>query len=177
MFSALVEPPTAESIRASVCRLEQLGALDPEQQLTPLGYHLAQLPVDVRWVVKNMVVTSTVRCRYNVVNFLTNIHKRHPISRPLGRDMGCLLWIQYLIDILPQFLQSFLQYLTILDRIITALECMLLEHISSLILSVAVSCCKIYSDLRQEGHKSSWLWMKNNEAKWAPDELYIEIDL
>ena len=39
---------------------------------------------------------STVQCRYNVVNLLTNIHKRHPIARPMGRGMGCLLWIQHL---------------------------------------------------------------------------------
>ena len=31
---------------------------------------------------------NTVRCHYNVINFLTNIHKRHPIARPLGRGMG-----------------------------------------------------------------------------------------
>ena len=48
--------------------------------------------------------TCTVRCCYNAVNFLTNIHKRHPIAHPLGRGMGWLLWIQHLIDILPQFL-------------------------------------------------------------------------
>ena len=47
-----------------------------------------------------------VRCRYNAVNFLTNIHKRHPIARPLGRGNGCLLWIQHLIDILPQSLHK-----------------------------------------------------------------------
>ena len=65
----------------------------------------------------------TVRCRYNAVNFLKNIHKRHHIARPLGRGMGCLLWIQLLFDILPQFLQSFMQYPTILDRVTTALDC------------------------------------------------------
>ena len=64
-----------------------------------------------------------MRCRYNAVNFLTNIHKRHPIARPLGRGMGCLLWIQHLIDILPQFLWLFVQYLILLDRVITALDC------------------------------------------------------
>ena len=36
------------------------------------------------------------------INFLTNIHKWYPIARPLGRAMGCLLWIQHLIDIGPQ---------------------------------------------------------------------------
>ena len=66
---------------------------------------------------------STVRCRYNAVNFITNIHKRHPMARPLGRGMGCLLWIQHLIDIMSQFLQLLMQNLTILDRVITALDC------------------------------------------------------
>ena len=28
-------------------------------------------------------------------------HERHPIARPLGRDMGCLLWIQIMIYIIP----------------------------------------------------------------------------
>ena len=31
-----------------------------------------------------------MRCRYNVVNFLQNHYKRHPIARPLWRGMGCL---------------------------------------------------------------------------------------
>ena len=54
---------------------------------------------------------GTVRCRYNVDNILKNIHERHPIVRPLGRGMGCLLWIQHLVHI------------TILNRVITALDC------------------------------------------------------
>ena len=41
----------------------------------------------------------TVRCRYNAVKFLSNIHKRQPIARPLGRGMVCHLWIQHLVDI------------------------------------------------------------------------------
>ena len=36
--------------------------------------------------------------------FFTNIHKRHSLARPQGRGMGCILWIQHLIDILPQVL-------------------------------------------------------------------------
>ena len=70
-------------------------------------------------------ISHTVRCRYNAVNFITNIHKRHPMARPLGRGMGCLLWIQHLIDIMSQFLQLLMQNLTILDRVITALDCTL----------------------------------------------------
>ena len=64
----------------------------------------------------------TVRCCYDG-NFLANIHKKHLIARPLGRVKGCLLRIQHLFDILPQFLQLFMQYLTILDHVIMALDC------------------------------------------------------
>ena len=35
---------------------------------------------------------NTVLCHYNVVNFHTNIHKRHPIAHPLGQGMGCLFY-------------------------------------------------------------------------------------
>ena len=42
---------------------------------------------------------NTVRCCYSVVNFLHNIHERHPIAHPSGWGMGCLLWVQPLIDV------------------------------------------------------------------------------
>ena len=61
----------------------------------------------------------TVWCRYNTVNFLKNNHKRHPIAHLIGQG---LLWIQDLIDILPEFLLSIMQYLTMVDRFITALD-------------------------------------------------------
>ena len=41
-------------------------------------------------------------------------------SSPLGRGMGCLLWVQLLIDILSQSLQWCLQYHVILDCVIMA---------------------------------------------------------
>ena len=31
-----------------------------------------------------------LKCHYNAVNFLKNIHKWHPIASPLGRGMGGL---------------------------------------------------------------------------------------
>ena len=65
----------------------------------------------------------TVRFRYNVVNFIKIEHKGHPIVRPLGRGMGCLLWIQSLIYFLPQSYHCCVQYYSILDPVITALDC------------------------------------------------------
>ena len=51
-----------------------------------------------------MILEYTMWYHYKAVNFLININKRHPITRPLGQGMGCFLWIQHLIDILPWFL-------------------------------------------------------------------------
>ena len=48
--------------------------------------------------------TVRSRYKYNAVNLLRNIYKRHPHSSPVRGAMGCLLWIQHLINILPQFL-------------------------------------------------------------------------
>ena len=45
----------------------------------------------------NIIFPHAVRCRYNMISFPQNHHKRHPIARLLGRDMGRLLWVQNLI--------------------------------------------------------------------------------
>ena len=49
--------------------------------------------------------------------------------------MGCILWVHHLVDILPQFLQLFMQYLTILDRGIMALNCIFKSPRNNFILS------------------------------------------
>lgn len=61
VFSRLIEPPHDDSLRASKVRLQDLGALTPDEKLTPLGYHLASLPVDVR-IGKLMLFGSIFRC-------------------------------------------------------------------------------------------------------------------
>lgn len=43
-----IEPPATENIESSIYRLQDVGALDEDEELTPLGHHLATLPVDVR---------------------------------------------------------------------------------------------------------------------------------
>ena len=92
----------------------------------------------------------TVCCRYNTVNFLKkNIHKGHPIARPLGRAMGCLLWIQYLIDILPEFLQLFMQYLTILDRVITLYSAVSYDKMT---IQILIYLCRIVPEWTRTPH-------------------------
>ena len=67
----------------------------------------------------------TVRCRYNVVDFPQHHLKWHPIAHPLGRGMGCLLWVQAYIHILSQSSEWCVQFHVILDRVITTLDCIL----------------------------------------------------
>ena len=42
---------------------------------------------------------NTVQCCYNRVNFLTNIHKKHPIARPLG-FCGSRIWYSASISVI-----------------------------------------------------------------------------
>ena len=47
--------------------------------------------VRLKWYKHKFV--NPVRCRYQAVNFLQNLHNRRPIARLWGRGMGRLLWV------------------------------------------------------------------------------------
>ena len=66
------------------------------------------------------VVCKVVSLPIDLVKLSRKPHKRHLIARPLGRDMGCILWIQTLIYTLLQSLQWCMQYHVVLDRDVTA---------------------------------------------------------
>jgi HrpA-like RNA helicase len=42
-----IQPPSTDAIQAAVSTLTEFGALNKSEELTPLGYHLANLPVDI----------------------------------------------------------------------------------------------------------------------------------
>ena len=65
-----------------------------------------QLPVSIEC----QRIIHTLQCRYNVVNFLTNLRNEHPIAHLWGWDMGCLLWVQTLIYVLCQSVQHCIKY-------------------------------------------------------------------
>ena len=75
--------------------------------LVCLSFTRVSWPVDIDQTTSVPVYAGSFdidTARKSAVTFLTNIHKRHPIARPLGRGMGCCLWSQHLINILSQFL-------------------------------------------------------------------------
>jgi ATP-dependent RNA helicase DHX36 len=68
-----IEPPKEESVAAAVESLREVGALDEKEELTPLGHHLAALPVDAR-VGKVGYQEWTFQPLQNLSNIGTSVH-------------------------------------------------------------------------------------------------------
>ena len=92
-----------------------------------MEHYLMHLWTDFSGNMKNISISTLhnteIQCGTIItrsVFFLKSSH-RHPISRPWGRNMGCLLWIQ--ISIHGQLLDFCMAYTVVWDRYITALDC------------------------------------------------------
>ena len=73
-------------------------------------------------------MAHTVPYSYNnAANFLKYSHNRHPIARPWGRGLVCLLWVWNLIYVLLLSLKYRMQYRDKLDHSIMALDCIKIE--------------------------------------------------
>ncbi|XP_062427610.1 putative ATP-dependent RNA helicase DHX57 [Rhea pennata] len=81
VLSRLIEPPRTESLRASKLRLQDLGALTSDEKLTPLGYHLASLPVDVR-IGKLMLFGTIFRCLDPALTIAASLAFKSPFVSP-----------------------------------------------------------------------------------------------
>lgn len=83
VLSRLIEPPRTESLQASKVRLQDLGALTPDEKLTPLGYHLASLPVDVR-IGKLMLFGTIFRCLDPALTIAASLAFKSPFVSTLN---------------------------------------------------------------------------------------------
>ncbi|XP_011611798.2 putative ATP-dependent RNA helicase DHX57 isoform X2 [Takifugu rubripes] len=81
VFSRLIEPPATESLDAAEQRLQDLGALTADEKLTPLGYHLACLPVDVR-IGKLMLFGAIFRCLDPALTIAASLAFKSPFVSP-----------------------------------------------------------------------------------------------
>lgn len=81
VFSRLIEPPALESLDAAKQRLQDLGALTTDERLTPLGYHLACLPVDVR-IGKLMLFGAIFRCLDPALTIAASLAFKSPFVSP-----------------------------------------------------------------------------------------------
>ncbi|EDV46119.1 putative ATP-dependent RNA helicase DHX57 [Drosophila erecta] len=79
-----LEAPTEDSILGALARLRDVGALDAEDQLTPLGHHLAALPVDVR-IGKLMLYGAIFQCLDSVLTIAACLSNKSPFVSPLNK--------------------------------------------------------------------------------------------
>ena len=63
-----------------------------------------------------VAIRYAVHIQYLAVYFLPRTEKRHPIARPWGRGMGCLLWCHSLNKALTSFILFYVQYHIIFVR-------------------------------------------------------------
>ncbi|XP_035667918.1 putative ATP-dependent RNA helicase DHX57 [Branchiostoma floridae] len=84
VLSRTLEPPKPTNIETAIARLQDLGALNRDQELTPLGYHLAQLPVDVR-IGKLMLFGAIFRCLDPVLTIAASLSFRSPFVAPFDK--------------------------------------------------------------------------------------------
>ena len=92
----------------------------------------------------------------NAVNFLPNSHDRHPIARPWGQGMGCLLWVWSLVYVLLVSSQRHMYYCDKLNRVITALN---MQGLSYLGLTRSISWLLMPWLLTSPGHQQPWYWL------------------
>jgi ATP-dependent RNA helicase DHX29 len=81
MLSRAPDPPAAEAVRDALATLTDAGALDAAGALTPLGHHLARLPVDVR-AGKIIVLGAVLGCLRPALTIAAYLSSKSPFVAP-----------------------------------------------------------------------------------------------
>ena len=81
-----MNPPEAQAVNNSLETLRNLQALDADRddKLTPLGYHLAALPVDPR-LGKMLLLGAVFRCLNPILTIAASLAYRSPFVSPLDK--------------------------------------------------------------------------------------------
>ncbi|ONM17416.1 DExH-box ATP-dependent RNA helicase DExH7 chloroplastic [Zea mays] len=76
-----VEPPNEEAISSAVDLLYKVGAFEGHEELSPLGYHLAKLPVDVL-IGKMMLYGAIFGCLSPILSVAAFLSYKSPFLSP-----------------------------------------------------------------------------------------------
>ncbi|XP_059313551.1 DExH-box ATP-dependent RNA helicase DExH7, chloroplastic isoform X2 [Lycium ferocissimum] len=101
-LSMALEPPKDEAIMSAISLLYEVGAVEGDEELTPLGYHLARLPVDVL-VGKMLLYGGVFGCLSPILSISAFLSYKSPFVYPkderqnveraklalLGDKLGC----------------------------------------------------------------------------------------
>ncbi|KAL7205791.1 hypothetical protein ACSBR2_018665 [Camellia fascicularis] len=76
-----LEPPREEAINSAIALLYEVGAIERDEELTPLGYHLAKLPVDVL-IGKMMIYGAIFGCLSPILSISAFLSYKSPFVFP-----------------------------------------------------------------------------------------------
>lgn len=81
----VMEPPDSTAIDLAVSLLKRLNALDEDETLTPLGYHLAKLPISPQ--MGKMILLGTIfSCLDPILSIAAALDFKDPFLCPLGKE-------------------------------------------------------------------------------------------
>ncbi|KND00002.1 uncharacterized protein SPPG_04349 [Spizellomyces punctatus DAOM BR117] len=84
ILAKVIEPPSHEAVQNAVLTLRTLQALTREETLTPLGFHLGRLPVDVR-IGKLLILGSIFHCVDPVLTIAAAMSMKSPFVAPFEK--------------------------------------------------------------------------------------------
>ncbi|XP_028762862.1 DExH-box ATP-dependent RNA helicase DExH7, chloroplastic isoform X3 [Neltuma alba] len=80
-LSKALEPPKVEAVNSAISLLYEVGALEGDEELTPLGHHLAKLPVDVL-IGKMMLYGAIFGCLSPILSISAFLSYKSPFIYP-----------------------------------------------------------------------------------------------
>lgn len=80
-----LQPPSVKNIRQSIELLKKINALDTNENITHLGIHLANMPVDCQ-LGKMILYSIVLRCLDPVVTIVSALSVKDPFTLPVGGE-------------------------------------------------------------------------------------------
>ncbi|XP_024004322.1 DExH-box ATP-dependent RNA helicase DExH4, chloroplastic [Eutrema salsugineum] len=81
MSKATLEPPSEGAINSAISLLRKVGAVEGDEELTPLGHHLAKLPVDVL-IGKMLLYGGIFGCLSPILSIAAFLSDKSPFTYP-----------------------------------------------------------------------------------------------
>ncbi|XP_017786910.1 PREDICTED: ATP-dependent RNA helicase DHX36-like [Nicrophorus vespilloides] len=82
-LESLMNPPDSEAVSVSLDLLKRMNALDESENLTPLGFHLARLPVSPQ-IGKMILLGSIFSCLNPILSVAASLDFKDAFMMPLG---------------------------------------------------------------------------------------------
>ena len=85
-LSKALDPPTALNIQRSVSSLIEIKALTNSEDITPLGRHLAKIPLDVH-MGKFLLIACSLQILDSALTIAATLNSKSPFLNPFGREL------------------------------------------------------------------------------------------